>query len=137
MTARFTLGFLMLALIAGCAPSDPKLEIQEERARWTVQLLSWAPVEGASNGINVGLRVSGPPNSKLKQLTYRISLLDTANETVAEDWRTLDLSTVERGGPKDIRLRLDTQGHAVEGLAVDLLLYPTPEEEQRIPELQI
>jgi len=137
MRARLTLCFLVAALSVACAPSDPKLEIQEQRARWTVQLLSWAPVEGDDEGLNVGLRVSGPPNSGLKQLTYRISMLDAANETLLEDWRTLDLSTVERGGPKDIRLRLDTQGHAIEGLAVDLLLQPTPEEERKIPELQI
>jgi len=136
MKTRLILCLLVPALIVACAPSDPKLEAQKQRSRWTVQLLSWAPVEGEAQSINVGLRVSGPPNSPLEQLTYRISLLDAANETLIEDWRTIDLSTVERGGPKDIRLRLDTQGHAVEGLAVDLLLQPTPEEERKIPELQ-
>ena len=136
MKARLTLGVIMLSLAVACSTSDPKLEVQKQRARWTVQLLSWAPVEGDSESINVSLRVSGPPNSPLKQLTYRIDMLDAANETIAEDWRTLDLSTIERGGPKDIRLRLDTQGHPIEGLALDLLLHPTPEEERKVPELQ-
>jgi len=125
---------LLTTLVAGCRPSDPRAEVLKQRARWTVDLLSW--VEGEDGQISLTVRVAGPPNSSLSELTFRVNLLDGANQTLASEWRTVDLSEIARGGPKDLFYKVDPAGRIVEGLAVSVVANPTPEQEQHIKELQ-
>ena len=137
---RIRVGLPIVALLAlsiaaaACRPPDPRAEVRKQRSRWTVDLLSWVAAE--DDQISLTLRLSGPPNSTLKELTFRVSLLDAVDDTLAEIWRTADLSEVARGGPKDMFFTVDPGGHRVEGLAVSLVLNPTPEQELQIKELQ-
>ena len=88
---------LVLAFLAGCAPADPRQRILAERADWRVDVLSWAMAEGGK--MTVSVRVSGPVQSELEQLTVRLDMLDGQDQQVGSVWRTLDLSGVQRGGP--------------------------------------
>lgn len=129
-------GLLLLAALAACGPSDPQARILEERAGWNVTLLSWAVREDGT--ISLGLRVSGPVRSRLERLTVRFVLQDAAGNQVGEQWRTLDLSEIERGGPEDILLRLESpEGAAVEGIGVDTVPVPGPEDLPHIEELRL
>jgi len=133
--ALLVLGGAVLAVLAlRCGPGDPAARVGQERARWEVTLLGWATGDDGAIALNV--RVGGPPNSALDRLTFRIALLDAEQQPIDERWHTVDLSTVPRGGPKDLILRLDPATRAVDGIAVDLVLRPTPEQRQHIPELQ-
>jgi hypothetical protein len=128
--------FLMaIALVCACSPSDPLAEIQEQRARWNVSVADWSASEDGA--ITVNVRVSGPPNSKLDVLTYRIRLLDAVNQTLEEVWRKVDLTQVPRGGPKDLLFKLHPEHAAIEGLTIDLALDPTPDEQVHIEELKL
>jgi hypothetical protein len=129
-----TVCLLILAAAAACGPGDPRSRILEERARWNVQLLDWVQTEDGA--INLSTRVSGPPNSTLRQLTVSFLLMDAAENTVARRWHTFDLSQVQRGGPKDILVSVSAAEHKVEGVGVSLVLEPTPEDEPHIVELQ-
>lgn len=125
---------LLLVVAAACRPSDPRAEVLKQRARWTVDLLSW--VQGEDGQISLTVRVAGPPNSTLDELTFRINLLDAANETLVSEWRTVDLSQLARGGPKDLFFKVEPPDQPVEGLAVSVVVNPTAEQEQHIKELQ-
>jgi hypothetical protein len=127
-------GLVLWAGLVGCAPREPRERLLEERARWSVTLLSWAQAPDGSLGLS--LRVSGPPRSTLDRLTVRFELRDGSGAAVGEAWRTLDLSAVERGGPEDLLLRLPAPDAAVEGIGVDSVLAPSPEQLPRIEELR-
>jgi hypothetical protein len=126
---------LAAAMLAGCGPSDPEQAVLEQRARWDVQVLSWA--QDAEGAINISTRVSGPPSSKLDSLTVRIKLLDSAGNVVDTVWHTYDLGKVPRGGPADVIIRIPRASEAVTSLAVDMALIPTAEERAHIEELQL
>jgi hypothetical protein len=128
---------LLLAsvMLAGCSPSDPRAGILEERARWDVRLLNWA--QDAEGSINISTRVSGPPNSELEKLTVRVKLLDADDSTVDSIWHTYDLEQVPRGGPSDLFIRIPRASQSITGLALDMVLMPSPEEQARIVELQL
>jgi hypothetical protein len=125
---------LVVAALSGCSPSDPIERALDERTRWNVTLLSWAMSSDGS--INLSTRVSGPADAELKQLTVRILLQDAEGNTVDRAWQTLDLSGIERGGPEDILLRLAPRGQAIEGIGIDPVHLPGPDELPHIPELQ-
>ena len=107
MPARSRLPVLTLliagAALFGCGASDPADRVLEQRARWTVQALDWVQLEDGA--IHVSTRVSGPPNSKLEQLTVLVDLLDPDNGSLGQHWYTFDLTQVPRGGPKDVPVR--------------------------------
>ena len=126
---------LLAAALGGCGPSDPRERVLTERARWKVNLLSWAMSPDGS--INLSTRVSGPTHAELKQLTVRILFLDAEGNTVDRAWQTLDLSGIARGGPEDILLRLAPRGQAVEGIGIDPVHAPGPDDLPHIPELQL
>jgi hypothetical protein len=130
---KLSLVLLAAALAAACQPSDPTQKILEERARWDVRVLSWA--QEPDGTIKVSTRVSGPPASKLAQLTARVDLLDAADATVGDHWQVFDLAQVPRGGPSDLMVIIPDPGAPVEGLALNLMLEPTEEERGRIVEL--
>lgn len=134
VAAVVTLCSLLLVGAAACGPGDARSRILEERARWNVQLLDWVQTEDGA--INLSTRVSGPPNSALEQLTVSFLLMDAAENTLAREWHTFDLSQVQRGGPKDISVNISAAEHQVEGVGVSLVLEPTPEDEPHIVELQ-
>jgi hypothetical protein len=130
-----TAGLLLIASLLNCAPSDPRERILQERARWKVSTLDWAM--DANGAITLGARVSGPPQSRLEQLTVRVLLQDAAGNPVAHEWRTLDLSGIERGGPEDLLLRLQApEGATVEGIGIDTVPVPGPDEIPHIVELK-
>jgi hypothetical protein len=123
----------LACMTAGCAPRDQRRSVLEERARWNVQLLSWIPVD--ESAVTLNIRVSGPPNPGIEKLTYRITLFDEAEQTLFDSWSTLDLTTIKRGGPKDLFTRVEFDPEQVAGVAVDVVYNPTPEEEGHIEEL--
>ena len=127
--------FVAIALFPACGPSDPLAAVREQRARWNVSVADWSASEDGS--ITVNVRVSGPPNSKLDVLTYRIRFLDADNQMTEEIWRTVDLTQVPRGGPKDLLFKLRPESAAIEGLTIDLALDATPEERVHIEELKL
>jgi hypothetical protein len=138
MTTRYPVLAAGLALwvgLVGCSPSDPQARILQERARWKVATLSWAMAEDGA--ITLSTRVSGPAQSTLERLTVRIVLQDAAGNPVHHEWRTLDLSGIERGGPEDILLRLQApEGARVDGLGIDTVPAPTPEDIPHLEELR-
>jgi hypothetical protein len=130
------LGLLLALGVAGCGPSDPRERLLEERVRWKVTTLDWAVNEDGA--ITLGTRVSGPVYSDLERLTVRILLKDGAGNTVGQEWRTLDLSGIERGGPEDLMLRLQAPaGVSVEGIGIDLVPAPGPDEIPHLEELRL
>jgi hypothetical protein len=125
---------LAAVALAGCAPSDPAEAILEQRALWDVRVLSWA--QDADGAVNISTRISGPPSSKLDRLTVRVKLLDSAENIVDTVWHTYDLSQAPRGGPADLFIRIPQASESVAALSLDMALIPSPEERERIEELQ-
>lgn len=117
-----------------CGSSDPRTRVLEQRARWDVQALGW--VLNPDGSINLSTRLTGPPNSKIDQLTVAVELLGAGEAVVGRVWHTFDLAQVPRGGPKDIVIRIEPPGAEVENLGLVRVLQPTPEEEPHIAELQ-
>ena len=134
-TSALAAGLLIAVGLLGCAPSDPRERVLEQRARWNVTLLSWA--QGRDGTLTLNARVSGPVNSDLRQLTVRLLLQDAAGNAVDHEWRTLDLSGIERGGPQDIMLRLTAREVEVEGIGIDTVPAPTADEIPHIVELDL
>ena len=126
---------ILAALVAGCGPSDPKESILQDRARWNVSVLSWSQSDDGT--VTIGTRLSGPPNSKLSELTVRVQLVDADSEIIETVWHTFDLSDVQRGGPADKIVRIGEFPQEVFGAGIDLVLSPTAEEEAQISELQL
>lgn len=126
---------LAAVLLAACGPSDPREKLMVERARWKVGLLSWVQAPDLSVTINV--RVSGPVRSKLERLTVRVEMFDGANQPMGSAWQTLDLSGVQRGVPQDLFIRLPAQAAGVEGIGIDLVPDPGPEDLPHIVELKL
>jgi hypothetical protein len=136
MGARFPAFVAMLILLVGfaaCGPTDPHEKILEERALWQVNLLDWVVLDDGT--LSLGTRVSGPPSSSLRQLTVRLVLQDASGNAIGHEWHTLDISGIQRGGPEDITLRVPTSLTGVEGIGIDPVLAPTPEEISHISEL--
>ena len=126
---------ILFVLAAGCGPSDPTERVLHERARWQVALESWALADDGT--ITLSARVSGPVRSELDRLTVRILFLDAEGNPVGHEWWTLDVSGIERGGPEDVMLRLASRGHDVDGLGIDPVANPDPDEIPNIPELRM
>jgi hypothetical protein len=129
-----TLLALLAVLAAGCGPGDPKEGILQDRARWNVSVLSWSQSEDGT--VAIGTRLSGPPNSKLSELTVQVQLVDADSQIIETVWHTFDLSDVQRGGPADKIVRIREFPQEVSGAGIDLVLSPTAEEEAQIRELQ-
>ena len=129
-----TLLGIFAALSAGCGPSDPKDKILQDRARWNVTVLSWSQSDDGT--VTIGTRLSGPPNSKLAELTIQVQLFDSESKVIETVWYTFDLSDVQRGGPADKIVRIREFPQEVFGAGIDLVLSPTAEEEAQISELQ-
>jgi len=136
MGARFPAFVAMLILLVGfaaCGPTDPHEKILDERALWQVSLLDWVVLEDGT--LSLGTRVSGPPRSRLRQLTVRLVLEDASGNAIGHEWQTLDISGIQRGGPADITLRVPTSLTGVEGIGIDPVLAPSPEEIPYVAEL--
>ena len=125
---------ILAALASGCAPSDPKEGILQDRARWNVTVQSWS--QGQDGTVTIGTRLSGPPNSKLSELTVRVQLVDSDSQIIETVWHTFDLSDVQRGGPADKVIRVREFPQEVAGAGVDPVYTPTAEEQAQIRELQ-
>jgi hypothetical protein len=72
----------------------------------------------------------------LEKLTVRVDLLDGDDNKIGEHWHTYDLSQAPRGGPADLYIRIPHATTKVVGLALDMVLEPSPEEEERLIELR-
>jgi len=125
---------ILAALASGCGPSDPKEGILQDRARWDVTVQSWS--QGQDGTVTIGTRLSGPPNSKLSELTVRVQLVDSDSQIMETVWHTFDLSDVQRGGPADKVIRVREYPQEVSGAGVDPVYAPTAEEQAQIRELQ-
>lgn len=132
-SARASLFLLLATVPPACAPADPATRVLEERARFKVEPVSWAVVDDGS--INLSARLSGPVRSELEELTFRIELLDAAEEVIDREWYTVDLTDFKRGVPKEVLISLAPPGATVDGLRIDPVLDPTPEESRYIKEL--
>jgi hypothetical protein len=128
---------LLLAVTAGtaCSPADPREKVLDRRALWKVDLLSWAM--GDDGSMTIGARISGPATRKLDRLTVRVEMQDAEGRPVDHEWKTLDLSGIKRGGPKDIVIMLAPRAVSVEGIAINLVPNPDPEESGHIAELDL
>jgi hypothetical protein len=125
---------LLAVLAAACGTSDPREAVLQDRARWNVSVQSWS--QGQDGTVTIATRLSGPPNSKLKELTVRVQLVDESSQVIENVWHTFDLSDVQRGGPADKIIRVPEFPHEVYGAGIDPVLVPKPEDEGQIPELQ-
>jgi hypothetical protein len=125
---------VLAVLAAGCGSGDPKESILQDRARWNVSVLSWSQSDDGT--VTIGTRLSGPPNSKLAELTIQVQLVDSESQIIEAVWHTFDLSDVRRGGPADKIVRIREFPQEVFGAGIDLVLSPTAEEEAQISELQ-
>jgi hypothetical protein len=134
-TFTFATLLALLAVVAsGCGDRDPKEKILQDRARWNVAVQSWS--QGEDGTVTIGARLSGPPNSKLAELTVRVKLVDSESEIIETVWHTFDLSDVQRGGPADKIVRVREFPQEVFGAGIDPVLAPTAEEQAQISELQ-
>lgn len=134
MARRILAATLTGCTLLACAPADPRDTILSERARWEVRALEW--VRAADGSIQVGTRLSGPPNSAIQKLTVRIDLLGAQGAVLRQDWHTFDLAGIPRGGPADRAIHLPPLAAAeVEGVSIDTMPDPTEEESGRIVEL--
>lgn len=129
-----TLLAILAVLAAACGESDPKEGILQDRARWDVTVQSWSQADDGT--VTIGTRLSGPPNSKLSELTVRVQLVDSDSQIIETVWHTFDLSDVQRGGPADRVIRVREFPQEVSGAGVDPVYSPTAEEQAQIPELQ-
>ena len=125
---------ILAALASGCGPSDPKEGILQDRARWDVTVQSWSQAQDGT--VTIGTRLSGPPNSKLSELTVRVQLVDSDSQIIETVWHTFDLSDVQRGGPADKVIRVSEFPQEVSGAGIDPVYTPTAEEQAQIRELQ-
>jgi hypothetical protein len=69
-------------------------------------------------------------------LTIRVDLADAGQNPIRSDWRTLDLTKLERGTPREMALVLSPTPAPVEYVGISLVPSPTPEEARHIRELQ-
>lgn len=125
--------WLAVALLVGCAPSDPTQRALNERSRWQVTLLSWT--QHSSGEIDASLRVSGPRTTSLSTLTIKLLMMNEAGDAVDQEWHSIDLTVIEGGGPEDVFVRIPARDFEVQGLALDLLQQPAEADRDRIPEL--
>ena len=128
-----TLLFCATLWILACGPSDPRIEVLEQRARWEVRPLEW--VVTPEGDVSLSARVTGPPNAKIEKLTLRVDLTDSGGQ-VHEHWHTFDLTKIARGGPKDVVLRIPAGGFEVDSLSLYMAYAPTADDEPHIAELQ-
>lgn len=133
-TTLATLLAIVAVVAAGCGDKDPQDSILQDRARWNVAVQSWS--QGDDGTVMIGARLSGPPNSKLSELTVRVQLVDSDSQIIETVWHTFDLSDVQRGGPADKIVRVREFPQEVFGAGIDPVLSPTAEERAQISELQ-
>ena len=121
-----------LVLLAGCQ-SDPKAQRLAERAKWEVELLSWAQGEVS---LTVAVRIIGPRSTEMEQLTVLFRMVDAADQPLAEQWHTFNVSSVRRGTPKELtaNIPIGSLGE-ISGLQLEHVTEPTPEQEAHIVEL--
>jgi len=124
---------LAAALFAGCGPSDPYEAALKERTRWTVELLSFTPLEDGS--AIAGFRLSGPVNNRLKQLTVRLDIQGADGDVIESVWHTFDVSDAKRGVTVERSVKLPATAVPGETLAMDPVLQPGEDDIPRIPEL--
>lgn len=120
-------------LAVGCAPTDPREAALAERAAWTISVERW--LQGEDGTVLVTARATGPVHAELKSLTVRIDLLDAEGAVLREDWRALDLSGFSRGVTQELVLKLPAVETTVEGLRLDPMPDPTPDQQARMEEL--
>ena len=113
---------LALGAALGCGPSDPRLQVLEERARWNVELLGFS--SDAEAGITISTRISGPVHSKLEQ-RYRdgvewlvgVDMERILRHNVADEREQSELSTL---GLLDITVRRTGYGRQVDSFETRL-----------------
>jgi hypothetical protein len=91
----------------------------------------------AEGQVQLSTRISGPVHSGIERLSFRVILLDAEQRPLQQAWQVVDLTTIPRGGPRDLTFRIDAGGasDAIHGLQLDPVERPTAEEELHIVEL--
>lgn len=126
-----------------CGPRDPRAEVLEQRARWSLTPRGFIEKDDGRLLLTVG--VAGPAHSSLDRLTFRVELRDAGGMVLDQKWRTLDLSVIPLGVGTDVTvdLGLPPEGFVAAGdpprygeIVIDRVLDPDPEESREIEELQ-
>ena len=129
--------------IAGCGPKDPRAEVLEQRARWSLTPQGFLERDDGRMMLTVG--VAGPARSTIETLTFRIELRDTSGQVLGQLWRTIDLTAIPLGVGTDVTIDLGQPppGFVIAGdppqygdIVVDPVPAPDPEESRQIEELQ-
>jgi len=124
---------VLLLTLAGCAREDPRETLLAERASWSVEARSWVPVEG---GVNVGLLLTAPAHPKLEFLTVRVRLYGPRETLLDEQWVELPVAGAEPGVGRDTTVLIESAAEGVEGITVETVDDPTPEEATHSRELR-
>lgn len=123
---------VILTLLPGCG-GDPVEKVLKERARWKVDLLSFAVLEDGRS--RATFRLSGPVKSGIDMLTIRIDMVDANDEVIHSVWNTFDVSGIQRGVPAETSVYLPPTDPPVEGVGMDPVLRPSEDDFAHIPEL--
>jgi len=128
---------LLATLGVGCAESDPARDILNTRRQWKVDLAGF--VQREDGAVSAQFRLSGPVNSDLADLTVKVELLDGADAILLSTWKSFDLRDVQRGGPVEAFLTIDSpgEGMVVESIRLDPVHYPEPGDFAHILELDM
>ncbi len=124
---------IAVALAATGCGGDPRAAILEDRARWNIDLRRW--LVGEDGRIMLDTQVSGPVNSSLETLTFRVDVLDAQGQVLDEAWLQADVGSIQRGTPTGMIFRVDGVEGA-EGVRIDLMRAPTDAQAERIVELR-
>ena len=124
---------LLLGILAVACQGDPYQSALKERARWSVDVLGVTLDEAGTNA-KLSLRVGGPPNASIEQLTVRFSFQDEAGAELGDAIHTFDLTSIPRGTPQDMVLSFDVPA-GFAGVGVDPMAAPTEAQRAKIPEL--
>ena len=132
---RILVAVVAASTLAGCAPSDPRAKILEQRAQWSVEPLDWATTP--ENAVQMTVRVTAPARgSDLDRLTFRIDLVGDTGAVADSEWKTIDLTELGARGSKEYMLRLARREFTIVEVRVDPVATPTPDDEQHIDELR-
>lgn len=142
-TVRMALLLGILVGIGGCGSKDPRTEVLEQRARWSLTPQGFFEKEDGRMMLTVG--VAGPARTTIERLTFRVELRDINGQVLDRLWRSIDLTVIPLGVGTEVMIDLGQPpaGFIVAGdpprygdIVVDPVPVPTPEESQQIEELQ-
>jgi hypothetical protein len=121
---------LLVAMGCGDGPS-PAERILLERQKFSVELLSWAPVGEGRLALDLQVHVMG--RSDLGTLTVEVHQVGPAEEVVRIDRVPLDVAGMEFDDQRTVTTSVDA-GEGVAAVAVVLVNVPAEEDRSAYPE---